>query len=74
MITQKKIKINNNMAKKEKEVKQTPEQKEEAMVVAEVNTVLEKHGYAIRTFLAFKEEAVLPGVKLVKLPADEKKN
>ncbi len=58
---------------KAKEVKKSPAQIEEEMVVNEVNAVLTKHGYAIRTFLAFKEEAVLPGVKIVKIPKEEKK-
>ncbi len=47
------------------------DQEKEKAIVAEVNAVLQKHGYAIQTFLAFKEEGVFPGVKIVKLPAKE---
>ncbi len=66
------------MAEKAKGMKKvakemTADQENEKRIVEEVNALLEKNGYAIQTFLAFKEEGVFPGVKIVKLPAKASK-
>ncbi len=57
---------------KQKETKKSADQIVEEGLVNQINGILEKAGYAIKAFLVFKEEGVFPGVKLSKVPKEEK--
>lgn len=58
--------------KETKEVKKSADQVVEEGLVNQINAILEKAKYAIKAFLVFKEDGVFPGVKLVKVPEEEK--
>lgn len=59
--------MDENTSTENKVAEKTPEQMEEEMVVAEINTVLEKHGYGLKPFMIYHDTGVFPAVKPTKL-------
>lgn len=57
-----------------KEVVKTPEQLEEELVISKINAVLAEHGYAFVKKLIYMEDAIVPGIKIAKLPKEEPKD